>query len=411
MYGTVAIMVYVIVATCSFSACSKDDGTQPFVSPYAENRTVMVYMVAENSLNKNVAGDIQEMLAGMDNDTLFVGDRLVIYIDDLKMPRIYVVDKNTKKTSLSDLTPVKEYVEDVNSSSAEQLRSFVDYVKNQYPADSYGLVLWSHSSGWVPSGFSDDESYEAFSRRKTFGVDNGRNAKNNDFGYQMEIPDMAAALEAALEGRKLDFIFFDACVMQNIEVAYELRHVAKSLIASPAEIPAPGANYKTMVRAMFRSNSYVDKMLEVYEHEYNKSAYGLVISAINTSTMDDYATYMKSLVTAHRSEMMALNTSSMLNYIHYGEWTSNYPDFLDMQGIMLKVLDDEEYVQWKAATDKMVTCLHVGHWYTGYIKKSMQIDDAQCCGVSMFIPFAKYNSTSFNTDYYTTSWAKAVWKE
>ena len=405
VYGTVATMFLFIVATCSFSACSKDDETPPIVSPYVESRTVMVYMVAENSLNKNVWADVQEMLVGMNNDTLSANDRLVIYLDDVKLPRIYVVDKTTKITQFSELVPVMTYENDVNSSSAEQLGTFIDYVKSNYPAESYGLVMWSHASGWTPSNFSGDMYSETPTKRKSFGVDNGKNTTNNN-GNQMNIDDMASVLQ----GNAFDFIFFDACVMQTIEVAYELRNVAKWLIASPAEIPASGANYKTMSRAMFLKEDYVDQMLTVYKHEYS-NAYGIVVSAVNTEALDDYAAYMKSVVAAHRSEMMKLNISSMLNYIRYGSWTTAYPDFLDMQGIMLKVLDDEEYAQWKEETDKLITCVHTGRWYSGYPKSTIAIDDAQCCGMSMFIPFEKYTYSyeSFNEKYLKTSWAQAVW--
>jgi hypothetical protein len=129
--------------------------------------------------------------------------------------------------------------------------------------------------------------------------------------------------------------------------------------------------------------------------------------------MDDYAAYMKSVVAAHRSELLSLDTSSMLNYIHYGSWTKDYPDFLDMQGVMLKVLNADEYAQWKAKTDKMITCRHAGFWYSAYPKSKVSIDDAQCCGVTMHIPFEKYNANSwaFNEKYLETSWAKAVWRE
>ena len=410
VYDTVAIM-FLIVATCSFFACSKDDDTPPVVSPYAESRTVMVYMVAENSLSPNATTDVQEMLVGMNNDTLNVNDRLVIYLDDVKSPRIYVVDKTTKKTLLSDLTPVITYEEDVNSASAEQLGAFVDYVKTHYPAESYGLVMWSHASGWAPSSYDGDRSGKTSSMRKAFGVDNGKNISTKDGGnngHQMEIADMASVLE----GETFDFIFFDACVMQTIEVAYELRHLADYLIASPAEIPAPGANYKTMMRTMFSKEDVVTRIMTDYEREYRNS-YGLVISAVNTSVLEDYATYMKSIVAHHRSEMMELDASSMLNYMRYGTWTTNFPDFLDMQGVMLKVLDDEEFVQWKAETDKLVTCVHAGYWYSDYPKGKVTIDDAQCCGISMFIPFEKYasNSWAFNDEYLKTSWAKAVWIE
>ena len=407
VYGTVATMFFFIVATCSFSACSKDDETPPIVSPYVESRTVMVYMVAENSLNKNVWADVQEMLVGMNNDTLSANDRLVIYLDDVKLPRIYVVDKTTKITQFSELVPVMTYENDVNSSSAEQLGTFIDYVKSNYPAESYGLVMWSHASGWTPSNFSGDMYSETPTKRKSFGVDNGKNTTNNN-GNQMNIDDMASVLQ----GNAFDFIFFDACVMQTIEVAYELRDAAKWLIASPAEIPASGANYETMTRAMFLKDDYVNQMLTVYKQEYS-NAYGIVVSAVNTEALDDYAAYMKSVVAAHRSEMLNLNISSMLNYIRYGSWTTTSPDFLDMQGIMLKVLDDEEYAQWKGKTDQLITCVHTGRWYSGYPKSTIAIDDAQCCGMSMFIPFEKYTYRyeSFNEKYLITSWAKAVWIE
>lgn len=407
VYGTVATMFLFIVATCSFSACSKDDETPPIVSPYVVSRTVMVYMVAENSLNKNVWADVQEMLVGMNNDTLSANDRLVIYLDDVKLPRIYVVDKTTKITQFSELVPVMTYENDVNSSSAEQLGTFIDYVKSNYPAESYGLVMWSHASGWTPSNFSGDMYSETPTKRKSFGVDNGKNTTNNN-GNQMNIDDMASVLQ----GNAFDFIFFDACVMQTIEVAYELRDAAKWLIASPAEIPASGANYETMTRAMFLKDDYVNQMLTVYKQEYS-NAYGIVVSAVNTKALDDYAAYMKSVVAAHRSEMLNLNISSMLNYIRYGSWTTTSPDFLDMQGIMLKVLDDEEYAQWKGNTDKLITCVHTGRWYSGYPKSIIAIDDAQCCGMAMFIPFEKYTYSyeSFNEKYLKTSWAKAVWIE
>ncbi len=406
-YGTVAAMLFFIVATCSFTACSKDDDTPSFVSPYAESRTVMVYMVAENSLSSNVWGDVHEMLAGMNNDTLRAGDRLVIYLDDLKMPRIYVVDKSTKKTSLSDLTPVLTYEKDVNSASAEQLAAFIDYATSHYPADSYGLVMWSHASGWVPSSFSGDYSNETFGRRKSFGVDNGKNTSTN-VGHQMNIVDIGNVLKGEV---MLDFLFFDACMMQNIEIAYELRHSTKWVIASPAEIPASGANYLSMTRAMFRDSDYVERMLEAYYYEYCET-YGIVVSAVKTSLLDDYAAYMKSIVAAHRSEMMALDSSSMLDYVKYGVWTTDFPDFLDMQGIMLKVLDEEEFARWKAETDKFMTCMQAGHWYSRYNSKNV-IDVAQCCGTSMFIPFEKYayNYWAFNEAYLNTSWAKAVWVE
>lgn len=402
-YGTVAAMFF-MVATCSFFACSKEDDAPVIIPPYAESRTVMMYMVAENSLNENVDADVREILLGMDNDTLKAGDRLVIYVDDVSLPRIYVVDKNTKATKLSELDPVKKYEEDMNSSSAQQLATFIDYAMLHYPADSYGLVMWSHASGWIPSSYAGD-------RRKSFGVDNGRNSSSNYLsGHQMNIDDMADALDNVLQGKTLDFIFFDACLMQNIEVAYELRHATKYVIAPPSEILSSGANYKMMVTAMMRENDYVDQMLSAYYQAYVNTFYGVVISAIKTEGLDELAAKTRTIVAAHKSEMLGLDTSSLQNYFLYPTWSSSIPDFLDMQGIMLKILDDAEFAQWKDLTSTMITCKHAGKWYSQHPRKTLPIDDNQCCGVTMFIPFEKYGS-SFNEDYLNTSWAKAVWVE
>ena len=59
---------------------------------------------------------------------------------------------------------------------------------------------------------------------------------HSNSGSKMEIADVAAALD---DFPRLDFILFDACFMQAVEVAYELRHVAKYIASSPAEIPNP----------------------------------------------------------------------------------------------------------------------------------------------------------------------------
>lgn len=98
----------------------------------------------------------------------------------------------------------------------------------------------------------------------------------------------------------------------------------------------------------------------------------------------------------------------MLNYMRWGQWRTDYPDGLDMQGVMLEILNEEEYAAWKEEADKIFTCVQNGRWYSAYKKKN-EIDAAQCCGVSMFIPFDKYGSYSFKDAYWDTSWAKAVW--
>lgn len=420
----VVAMVSALAATCLFSACSKEEHhTEPvsYDQSFAKSRTVMVYMVAENSMYGDVESDGIEMLSGMTASSMFPGDRLVVYVDDMGKPRIYVIDRNTTATMLKDMEPVPPvYEEDVNSASAEQLGAFVKFVKQNYPAESYGLVMWSHGSGWIPSSYSGDQV--ATASRRSFGVDNGNNSKSGslDVGHQMNIPEMAHALENALKEQgeadfKLDFILFDACFMQSIEVAYELRGVAKWIISSPAEIPGYGADYTTMVPAMFKKENFVEKMLDAYYQEYyNKPNWGIVLSAVETEGLDSYAGYMKQVVANYREAMLSADYSSVQNYLWYGTgtWKTDIPDGFDMQGVMKKVLDAEDFALWRQEVAKVVTCRHAGFWYSARGgRKTYPIKDEECCGVTMFVPLSKYetNPYKFNESYLGMAWAQDVW--
>lgn len=398
-----------IVTICSFSACTKDHEEDQPDSTYAASRTILFYMVAENSMQYQVSGDVGEILAGMKNYNLSNNDRIVIYLDDTAMPRIFVIDKNTVATSLSELNPVYTYDEDVNSSSPSQLATMLNNMKINYPAESYGLILWSHATGWIPSSFSGDRSSE--SQRRAFGLDNGQNSSSKSLnGNQMEVSDIANVIESF---GKLDFIFFDACLMQSMEVAYELRNSAKYVISSPAEIPGPGANYATMANAMFKADNYAEEMVSDYYRNYSSvnNSYGIVISSVNTSALSSFATYMKALIANNKEAFLTANYETTLNYFKYGTWGTDFPDCYDMQGIIKTVLDKEAYVQWLSEAEKVFYCKHYTSWYSSFNRMLNPIDETQCCGVSMFLPLDKYNSrsSSFNTSYLQTDWAKAVW--
>lgn len=417
--GKVAAMIFFIVATCLFLACTHDEDKSSAEIPdanLANSRTVMVYMVAENSLgDPELKQDVREMIKGRNGLNFHAGDHLVLYVDDNALPRIYELKKNQAVSLLTDLTPVYTYKEDVNSASADQLADFIRYVKRHYPAESYGLLMWSHASGWIPSTYAGDKTSGSSAKRRSFGLDNQKNSYIND-GYQMEIKDMAAAIEA--EGG-VDFMFFDACSMQTIEVAYALRNATEYIIASPAEIPGPGADYSTMVPAMFQKENYAQQMLSAYYNAYlYDSQYGVVISAVETKALDAFAAEMRDIVQRYKSQLLALNKQPLLSYFVYGSWGVTSPDCLDIQAVMQTVLPEDEYEQWREKLNAFVTCLATDWWYSvcvpdGFGGHGGRVDviSSQCSGISMAIPFEVYvnNSARYDLSYFATEWGQTVW--
>lgn len=102
---------------------------------------------------------------------------------------------------------------------------------------------------------------------------------------------MAAILP---KDRKLDFLIFDACFMSCVEVAYDLRHAAQYIIASPTEIMGDGFPYGTVAPLFFREtldpqaicSAFVDHYRNLTTPENGGSA---SIALIKTSEMDALA--------------------------------------------------------------------------------------------------------------------------
>ena len=72
------------------------------------------------------------------------------------------------------------------------------------------LSVWSHSDGWLPSTAQGATTVNF----RAFGADRDNNMYSD--GKRMDILDLRKTLEKFPE---FDFILFEACDMQSIEVA------------------------------------------------------------------------------------------------------------------------------------------------------------------------------------------------
>lgn len=410
----VVAMLVCIVATTSFFSCSKDEENDAPNPPYydesmADSRTVLVYMVAENSLASYTASDINEMLYGMRYSHLKPGDNLVVYVDDTDKPRIYNITPKDTILNAFTLKPEYTYSEDKNSADANHLGEVIDYVKRKHPAESYGLVLWSHGSGWIP----DNNNIAIKSKHRAFGLDNNNNTTYNS-GNQMNISDMARCIESRI---KFEYIFFDACFMQCIELDYELRNATKYVVASPAEIPGPGADYRSTMSALFKADSSAYAIVDAYYKTYvNDADYGVIISSVEVAKLDNFLAYMKNVVRKHPDSFLPATLKNIQNYFDYSIYSSQkMPDFLDIKGIAASALSETEYAEWNYEYSKIIdNCKFTQYWYSRYPNMRLSVDAEQCGGVSMFLPIPhRYWYLGMSLDVYeaimNTDWGRELW--
>ena len=376
----------------------------PTPQPRAEaERTVIVYMAADNTLSIAVREDTTEMAKG--KDQIPEGANFIIYLDDKQhKPAIYELTRE------SGITLWKEYDEEMCSTNADVMLGVLKEIEQYFPARHYGITLWSHATGWAPERKSQ--------RRKTFGQDKDNGATANE----MEIPVLRSVLEQL---PKFDYLFFDACFMQCIEVAYELRNVADFMVGSPAEIPGPGAPYHKIVGALCEGNP--QGIIQGYASEYpldNTPYTGVLLSCIDCSKLDALAEATGQFLTPFYMERKDPGT---FGFQYYCTDLDKYTYQFDMHTIMWRLLSAaeqaENYTAWMEAFDQAVplrTLSSTNQWYANtvsppYASTAGQVkvqDPEHYGGVSMFVPLNAYNGYGWNEDFKNTSWYKAAgWEQ
>lgn len=355
-----------------FILSSCHDSLELPVAP--ERRVVVVYMIAENSLSSYAQNDLSEIRRA----TSSIPDSctLVVFIDDTHTepgPRILTFDNRDGERVLF------EYKEDPISTDSATMQQALDFIIRQCPARHYGLVLWSHGSGWIPQ--------RQQAARHTIGIDNGRNTTSNT-GTELEIPTLANIL--ANTGQRWDYVFFDACFMQGVEVAYELREVADWVIGSPAEIPGNGAPYDYIMKDMFADAEDVWTIARDYYEYYEESFsyYGApVLSCVNTAQLDQLADATATVLAGLDAYPLAdIQEYGAYGYSNYPSW---FPRYFDMGSAMAHWLDDETYRAWQEALERAVPYRYAADRWVSAYPYSYQLpvtDPEHIACLSMYIP-------------------------
>ncbi len=247
------------------AACGKekpsDEGAPGKGDETAFDATLMVYVVGSDleSNSGSASADILEMLnSGCD----FTRKNILVMTGGAKawnrstgisasQPEIYQLGRR-------GLSRVSSFPA-ASMGAAETLAGFLTFCYANYPARSYGLILWDHGAGPM-GGFGLDEVY----------------------GDSLSLPELRQAMEASPFGKenKLSFVGFDASLMASAEVAWCLRDHAQYMIASEEVIPRQGWDYSFLSRlgngpldGWQAGNLIIDSYTSYYETQLAGEAY------------------------------------------------------------------------------------------------------------------------------------------
>lgn len=396
-------------------------------------RTVLIYMAAQNSLAAYPyfhQADSAEIVRGI--RYIPANCQIALFIDDNHAPRLYRLTSDQPQPIL-----LEQWTKDINSTNPKHFQTILERVKKTCPSEEYGLVMWSHADGWIPA---TDTIYDRYERGSitpaprqhpfSFGIDCGPNGNLNNDGTQLNTVDLAHAIERT--GMHFKFIFFDACLMQNLEVVYDLRHVTDYLVAAPIATPGAGSNYTNDIRRGFFSTNPADiartYLSDVTNPDYinDYGDFGLTIACLRTDRMETLAQTLKQALpnTPFKSTppMAWTDSTGSHRVLAYQPYTSAYyyrPHNYDALQALRHLLPAEHFAPVKQALDEAVVFygstpkVWVGPGYNTFL--TVPVDTKDYRGVSLFIPQTIYSQKAeytphgdLNEAFRQTEWYRAA---
>lgn len=240
---------------------------------------VLVYMAADNNLFPFALWDLFEMEAAYktkDRAGSTLKADLIVQVDgtgDADLRRLHVHSgpvpfAEKKKADFEDgsLDDVKSPViarldEKKNDSEKQRLEDFLLWALEAYPAKRHLVIVWGHGQGW--RSFPIDEKAKTRLLERTelpkFPPSKpdsrfGGIAFRESAGTWLDIPALAEVLDTfrAVAGKPVDVYASDACLMQMLEVSYQLSPHARFLVGSTQVQSFLGLPYR---RLMYELNT------------------------------------------------------------------------------------------------------------------------------------------------------------
>ena len=344
--------------------------TESFQAGKKKNYTIMIYMIGSDLESRygSATADLQEIRdSGLSSDET----NLLICAGGSRRWNTNISNRQNSVLDMSrnDDDMVVAVTEDKGDmADAEELREYIDFCVENYPAEHYALIFWDHGGGplW---GYGADELFKRDS---------------------LVLLELQKAMDQTVfaEDQKLDFVGFDACLMGSVESAALWQKYADYMIASEELEAGNGWNYSFLQTFNETSdtetilNGIVTSFADFYEETktefcdpdatlaaYDLRALSTVIEELDACTAavterleSDYAKVSQSAAAAKGFGLTAVDTPS-----------EGY-DLIDLRHLAenLTTLIPEEAGRLQSALDTFI------------VANSANI--ANCNGISIYFP-------------------------
>lgn len=339
----IILFSWALLCSASGLSCSGEKENEPAKPVSAKDnteRTVLIYAVASNNLESYLKEDKNEMIK-VASDIEGLGS-------DVRMLLYSVASQTATEATLSELTQddsgtwifkeIRAYDRNTFSTDPERMRQVYADLREEAPAKKYGLVFWSHGTGWVPN-FTNHEvpsSSGVAQMQKSYGLD-----KYQGVTDYCDIDELASAIP----DRMFDYVWFDLCYMMGIEVVYQLRNKCDYIGGYPTEDWSPGMNYETTLPMLVAPTPDLVGVGKAFYDYYNDQKLAVTVTVMKTDGLENLAQAAADIYdygTRPKSVQGLQNYSRLSTGMYdFGQFTKKYLDMSDPKSKDLSdALDD-----------------------------------------------------------------------
>ncbi|MFN2128998.1 MAG: clostripain-related cysteine peptidase [Anaerolineae bacterium] len=275
--GLVVLLVFLPV-----KAAARDPAVQQSIAEW----TVLVYLDADNNLEREAVDDFIEMASvGSSSEVNIVVqfDRIPGYDNrygDWTGAKRFLVQQGMTPEPGNALSDLGE----VNMGSPQTLSGFLTWGMAAYPARHTAAIIWNHGDGWRRASLLKEP-------RKAIAWDdtNGRES--------LDMAELGDVLAQVTNGgvNPIDLLAFDACLMAMVEIDVQISPYVRVRTASEETEPGTGYPFDTILAdlrahplwdATELGESIVARYYEAYKGETHSAVdlgagYGALVDAID----------------------------------------------------------------------------------------------------------------------------------
>lgn len=267
-----------MLLVAGFTSCTKTEYitiTPEEGTPDTSTYTIMMYGCGGGNLDSSMVLNIQEaLLAGATDRVNFTGQ--------VKFSERFHEDDTLAGTQrfivgeAGDIwyTPVEVLDSDLKLYDPQNLTDFINWSKQQRPADQYILILWNHGGAWLPS-----DDYREDSRAIIF---------DDMYDYVgLSLSDLVKGIEDS--NTKFKMVYFDACLMGMIEVLADLIDCTEYTMSASHVTPGLGGDYNSLIYHLNKSTNFEQSMKEYCREtvsHWEPTGMTLDLMVVNNSKME-----------------------------------------------------------------------------------------------------------------------------